>query len=210
MSETNNKNQRLLYEVQQKLKVPKNQYNAFGKYKYRNCEDILEELKKVIPEGCSVVLSDEIVNIGERYYVKAVATFVCEGMFPVSTVAYAREPDEKKGMDASQITGSASSYARKYALSGLFAIDDNADIDEPEEKPKFKQKEASGAIKTINDSQAKIIYELINESNSSYEKLCEHYNVKTLLDLNIQQYNDALNLLSHKKEKMREHKNDNP
>lgn len=118
----------VLNEIQTKLKAPKNQRNAFGKYDYRSCEDILEALKPLLTEhGATVTLTDEIVQVGERYYVKATATLHADK--DTSTVAYAREPYTKKGADESQITGAASSYARKYALNGLFCIDDNKDAD---------------------------------------------------------------------------------
>lgn len=120
-----------LTEIQSTLKAPKGNFNNFGKYKYRSCEDILEALKPLLAElSCVVTLSDEIVQIGERYYIKATATLLdCESGETQSTTAFAREELEKKGMDSSQITGSASSYARKYALNGLFAIDDGVDAD---------------------------------------------------------------------------------
>lgn len=114
--------------VQKKLDVPKNQYNSFGKYNYRSAEDILDALKQVLPDGCAVTLDDEIIPVGNRVYVKATATLRI-GSELVSTTAFAREADDKKGMDESQITGAASSYARKYALNGLFAIDDAKDAD---------------------------------------------------------------------------------
>jgi len=116
-----------LSEIQQQLKAPKSHTNTFGNYKYRNCEDILEAVKPLLGES-RLVLSDDIVLIGERYYVKAFATFT-NGQETVIATAYAREPLEKKGSDASQITGAASSYARKYALNGLFLIDDTKDAD---------------------------------------------------------------------------------
>lgn len=120
-----------LLKVQRELKAPKTQYNSFGKYKYRNAEDILEAVKPIAhAEGCIVLCSDDVEIIGEHYYVKATAMLIdADGDGKVCATAFAREEDEKKGMDASQITGSTSSYARKYALNGLFAIDDNADSD---------------------------------------------------------------------------------
>lgn len=118
-----------LIEVQKELKAPKDQENTFGKYKYRNCEDILEAVKpKLEKVGLLLTISDEIVNIGDRFYVKATAS-VTDGDKVISVSALAREELIKKGMDGSQITGSASSYARKYALGGLFCIDDNKDAD---------------------------------------------------------------------------------
>lgn len=118
-----------LAAVQQSLKAPKGQFNAFGKYKYRSCEDILESAKPELARtGATLVISDEIVQIGDRYYIKATARFA-DGEAAVENTAFAREPEEKKGMDASQITGMASSYARKYALNGLLCIDDTKDAD---------------------------------------------------------------------------------
>lgn len=117
-----------LTEIQAELKAPKGQYNSFGKYNYRSCEDILEAVKPLL-KGSLLTLSDEIVEIGGRVYVKATASFSSEGEKPVSVTSFAREPMSKKGMDDSQVTGTASSYARKYALNGLFLIDDNKDPD---------------------------------------------------------------------------------
>lgn len=120
-----------LINIQSKLKAPKNQKNTFGNYYYRSCEDILEAVKPLLQEEkLSLVISDEIINVGTRFYVKATAKlFDDTGKELVSTSAIAREEETKKGMDASQITGSTSSYARKYALNGLFAIDDTKDAD---------------------------------------------------------------------------------
>lgn len=122
-----------LAKVQQKLKAPKSQTNNFGGYKYRNCEDILEALKPHL-DDCVVVIHDDIQVIGDRVYVKATAQFSDGENFMQST-AFAREPLSKKGMDESQITGAASSYARKYALNGLFLIDDTKDADSHDNKP---------------------------------------------------------------------------
>jgi len=116
-----------LAEIQQALKCPKGQSNDFGKYKYRSCEDILEAVKPLL-NGATLTLTDEVVVIGERYYVQATAEFN-DGGNGVAVRAYAREAEDKKGMDVAQITGAASSYARKYALSGLFAIGSEKDPD---------------------------------------------------------------------------------
>lgn len=125
-----------LIAIQSELKAPKGQTNAFGKYKYRSCEDILESVKPLLKEhGCTLTLSDSIEMVGPRFYVKATVTLYGEeksidgSMHAVSVTAYAREEEDKKGMDGSQITGAASSYARKYALNGLFCIDDTKDSD---------------------------------------------------------------------------------
>lgn len=119
----------ILQQIQSELKAPKGQTNTFGGYKYRSCEDILEALKPVLAKyQAAVILSDEIVQLGDRWYVKATATLKTkEG--DISVTAFARETETRKGMDESQITGSASSYARKYALNGLFCIDDTKDAD---------------------------------------------------------------------------------
>jgi hypothetical protein len=118
-----------LAKIQAQVKAPKGQFNSFGKYKYRSCEDIVEAVKPVInPLGFALTLSDEVLSIGSRVYVKATAT-ISDGKETYSATAYAREEEQRKGMDGSQITGSASSYARKYALNGLFAIDDTKDAD---------------------------------------------------------------------------------
>lgn len=120
-----------LQTIQQKLVAPKGQYNSFGKYRYRSCEDILQAVKPLLAETeTTLTISDEMVEIGGRVYVKATATLsTIDGKQSISTTAYARESESRAGMDASQITGSASSYARKYALNGLFAIDDTKDAD---------------------------------------------------------------------------------
>lgn len=116
-------------DIQHKLKAPKGQYNSFGKYNYRSCEDILEGVKPLLKKhNLALLINDEIVQIGERYYVKATAK-ITDGREFVSATAYAREPDTKKGMDESQITGATSSYARKYALNALLCIDDTKDAD---------------------------------------------------------------------------------
>jgi len=149
-----------LSEIQSKIKVPKNQFNSFGKYHYRSCEDIIEAVKPILNDaGFSLILSDSVEFIGNRVYFKATAT-ITNGTETYSASSYAREEESKKGMDASQISGTASSYARKYALNGLFAIDDAKDSDstnqheskpQPTAKPVFdsknpKFKEAHKAI----------------------------------------------------------------
>lgn len=119
-----------LLQIQTKLNAPKNQYNSFGNYNYRNAEDILEAVKPLLSENkCVLKLTDDIVQIGDRYYVKSIAEIKNSTGETESTTAFAREELTKKGMDGSQITGSSSSYARKYALGGLFAIDDGKDAD---------------------------------------------------------------------------------
>ena len=125
-------NEKLIH-IQSRLKAPKGNYNSFGKYKYRSCEDILEAVKPLlVEEGLTLTLSDEIEHIGDRYYVRATASLYENDNLIAIVSAYAREEDTKKGMDTSQITGTASSYARKYALNGLFLIDDTKDADTDE------------------------------------------------------------------------------
>ena len=125
-----------LAAIQSRLKAPKNQYNSFGKYKYRSCEDILEALKPLANEqGCTITIEDSPIMVGEWHYIQATAT-LSDGYNSKSVKAYARESETKSGMDSSQITGTASSYARKYALNGLFAIDDTKDADTMDNRPK--------------------------------------------------------------------------
>lgn len=130
-----------LGEIQHRLKAPKNQTNKFGGYNYRSAEDILEAVKPLAHEvGATVNCSDEVLMVGDRFYVVATAILTTYEGEQVAVQGWAREQDERKGMDASQVTGSASSYARKYALSGLFAIDDEKDADAQEpEQPKRKK-----------------------------------------------------------------------
>jgi len=134
-----------LARIQQELKAPKSQNNNFGNYKYRSCEDIVEAVKPLLGE-LTLTISDMIELVGTRYYVKATAR-LSDGNDNVYTIAYARESEEKKGMDSSQITGSTSSYARKYALNGLFAIDDTKDADS---RDNTNSNEKVGK-KTVND-----------------------------------------------------------
>ena len=121
--------QQKIVAIQSMLKAPKGQYNSFGKYNYRSCEDILEGVKPLLSEQELILtIADSIEMIGDRYYVKATAT-LSDGTNSISTSAYARESLDKKGMDSSQVTGATSSYARKYALNGLLCIDDTKDAD---------------------------------------------------------------------------------
>ena len=138
-------------EVQQKLKAPKGQYNSFGGYNYRSSEDILEAVKPICAEHSILLnLSDEIVNVGERYYIKATAKlYDLESDAVISSTALAREAQTKKGMDDSQITGTASSYARKYALNGLFNIDDTKDADTDEYRKNSQKAETAKAESPI-------------------------------------------------------------
>lgn len=130
-----------LLNIQSELKAPKNQRNNFGGYQYRSCEDILEAVKPLLKEnGLTLVISDEVVNIGSHNYVKALASLQDSEGHSIEATAYAREAETKKGMDDSQITGSTSSYARKYALNGLFAIDDTKDADSQDNRTQAPKK----------------------------------------------------------------------
>lgn len=130
-----------LLNIQTGLKAPKNQFNQFGRYKYRSCEDILEALKPLLlKERATVTINDDVVDINGKNYIKATVVFTdVDDEKSLSVAAFAREEDSKKGMDSCQITGCASSYARKYALNGLFAIDDNKDSDFPTPKEDYKK-----------------------------------------------------------------------
>lgn len=143
----------VLSKVQLELKAPKGQYNSFGKYYYRSCEDILEALKPLLDKyNSTVTVSDDIVLVGDRIYVKATATFICgEERFVVT--GFAREAQERKGQDDSQITGAASSYARKYALNGLFLIDDNKDADSNEARYESEGRAKSAPAQSVSEEQ---------------------------------------------------------
>lgn len=131
--------------VQNELKAPKGQYNKFGKYNYRSCEDIVEAVKPILNKyELNLTLSDDVVLVGDRIYVKVIATLTDTKENKITTTALAREPIEQAGMSDSQITGAASSYARKYALNGLFAIDDTKDADTDE----YHEQKVNGSTKT--------------------------------------------------------------
>ena len=147
------------------LKAPKNQYNSFGKYKYRSAEDILEAVKPLaFKYGLIPQLSDEVVLIGDRIYVKATASLT-DGTNTIQATGYAREPQTKKGMDDSQITGTASSYARKYAMNGLYQIDDtkDADTDEYTNQTRNKPVKKQQASKTITSNDIAVLNTLIDD-----------------------------------------------
>lgn len=156
-----------LNKIQTKLKAPKSQLNSFGKYNYRNTEDILEALKPLLAStGCVVNITDDIRQVGTRYYIEATVTLLdSESGESIFTKALARESEDKKGMDASQLTGATSSYARKYALNGLFAIDDTKDADSQDNthaSPAFtdEHREAISDIASVDDLKA---YYLLNK-----------------------------------------------
>ena len=149
--------------IQNKVKAPKGQFNSFGKYHYRSAEDILEAVKQVVnPMGYSITISDTIINVGDRYYIKATAT-LSNGKETWSTDGYAREEESKKGMDGSQVTGASSSYARKYALNGLFALDDTKDSDATNTHGKEPVKQAPKPSVSISADELGEVKRLLDE-----------------------------------------------
>lgn len=140
-----------LIEIQKKLKAPKNQKNTFGNYNYRSCEDILEAVKPLLGDAV-LTISDEMVQLGDRYYVKATVELICDKE-KTTVSAYAREAEIKKGMDAAQITGAASSYARKYALNGLFLIDDTKDADSQDNSTQANSAVPKANVKAISEPE---------------------------------------------------------
>jgi hypothetical protein len=193
----NQKSSNPLAEIQAKLKAPKGQFNSFGKYHYRSAEDILEAVKKVInPMGFSITLTDDLIGADGRWYIKSVAELT-DGVRTFKSIGLAREEETKKGMDGSQITGAASSYARKYALNGLFAIDDTKDSDatndhgkSQESKPQAKTGmpapsqfdiEFAELIKDVKNAQSnqelKAIWDLLTDeakANKEIQQLINH------------------------------------
>lgn len=147
-----------LSEIQKTLKAPKNQYNKFGKYNYRSCEDIVEGVKPHL-KGLILTLSDEMVLIGNRYYIKATAS-ITDNEKTITANGFAREAESQKGMSDAQVTGSTSSYARKYALNGLFCIDDTKDSDTDENK----NQSDNTPVQKATEKQIDIILKLINET----------------------------------------------
>lgn len=176
-----------LLSIQTQLKAPKSQFNAFGKYNYRNCEDILEALKPYLNENKAIVLiSDKPLLVGNRIYIEATVKFVdIETGEMIETTSIAREEETKKGMDSSQITGSASSYARKYALNGMFAIDDTKDSDTTNKGNDDTKKESKEKIDTKNTDKCTreeyikkiklILWEVSGENELEARKLLEEY-----------------------------------
>lgn len=172
-----------LMKVQTKLKAPKNQRNNFGNYNYRSCEDILEALKPLLEEEKAVInISDNIILIGERYYIESTVKFIdAENGEIIEVKSMAREEENKKGMDSSQLTGSTSSYARKYALNGMFAIDDTKDSDatnthnKTESKPKqnVSNNNTQSNEKKLSEAQCKRLYSIAYSKNVKSEQVKE-------------------------------------
>lgn len=194
-----------LIKVQAELKAPKSKFNSFGKYKYRSLEDILEGVKPLLEKNkASLVIADSMEQIGDRYYLKATATFIdTENGESVSNSALARESADKKGMDDSQITGTASSYARKYALNGLLLIDDTKDADTDEahvekearaEKAKDDEKNEA-LVKDIGDMKiapvkVNVLKGDIDSGLMNEEKMLAYFKVEKLEDVTEKQFSD--------------------
>lgn len=195
-----------LLKIQSELKCPKNQINKFGNYNYRSCEDILEAVKPLLlKQEIILILSDELQQIGDRFYVKATAIlFDKDGKEIIKTEAYAREEETKKGADGSQITGASSSYARKYALNGLFLIDDVKDSDTTNTGEEEKKQNKTKEIKTKEDAENYVInfkskhqgktLKYIIENDKSYANWLYKNGDETIIK--------ALNLLKTKKEEI--------
>ena len=196
-----------LSKIQRELKAPKNQRNDFGKYNYRSCEDILEAVKPLLAaEGLVLTITDNIEMIGGRYYVKATAT-VTDGEKSISTTAFAREAEGRKGMDESQVTGSSSSYARKYALNGLFCIDDTKDADtmKPiEDKPAPKAKAKSKDNRAEYMAKIKAAMQSQHISADDGKAICRmKFGAQSTADLNDSELKDlAENIVNYAVELM--------
>lgn len=187
-----------LQKIQFEMKAPKNLFNKFGNYKYRNAEGILEAFK---PFGekykVALIVTDDIINVGDRYYVKATATiYDTESEATLSNSAFARESFDKKGQDDSQITGTASSYARKYALNGLFLLDDTKDADTDEyheettKKAEQKKAEPKEEKRLASDIQIKEIAKLFDDT--SLQAMLGYFKVSAVGDLTEEQASTAI------------------
>ena len=186
-----------LSEIQKKLFVPKGQKNNFGGYNYRSCEDIFKAVKPICEEcGCVLTVSNDMEQIGDRNYVKAIVILVeLETGEKIESTAHAREEKEKKGMDGSQITGAASSYARKYALAGLFCIDNEKDSDATNQGDyRIDESKKPIYIKTIK--------KLMNETGTPPEDLLDYFKCESLEKMTVEQLLEANKILSRKKEKL--------
>lgn len=183
--------------IQSELKAPKGQYNSFGKYNYRSCEDILEGVKPLLAKhGLVLTIQDSIDLIGDRFYVKATAT-ITDGKERLSTSAYARESLDKKGMDASQVTGATSSYARKYALNGLLAIDDTKDADTMDNSKKPVQ-QIQETVYNWNSLKTRAVQGGISEEELVHY-VTETFNVSKPSELKQEHYQQAFKWVNAKR-----------
>jgi|SRR5690625_4387091 len=179
-----------LIHVQKELKAPKGNYNSFGKYKYRSAEDILEAVKPLNAEqGLLLTLADEPILIGEWHYIKATAS-ITDGEGSHTVTAYARESESKKGMDGSQITGTASSYARKYALNGLYLIDDTKDADTDEYQNQNKQQSEPITQKQVGSIKTKSM-KFAEARNGSVDEVYKALKITDITKLSKKQAENA-------------------
>lgn len=198
-----------LFELQQRLVATKTNWNEFSSFSYRSLEDILQKAKPLLNElKCVITLTDEMVLLGDRYYIKSIATLQNENGEKESAIGWAREPLELKGMSAPQVTGTASSYARKYALASLLAIDDNKDIDSFDNRPKQQQKPSVNNIPIV-DNNLELSPEQVKGNFAGYinnvpektnkEKLTEFYlSIKDNPTTNLNELNKFYNYYSTK------------
>ena len=186
--------QEKLFYIQQNLKAPKGQYNKFGDFHYRRCEDIQEAVKPILKEVKAVLLiGDEIIQIGSRFYIKATAALQdIESNEQIANTAFAREVEEKPKMDAAQVTGSCSSYARKYALNGLFCIDDAKDPDYPTEPAKQQGKTQGKPRNGISKAEIAKLQQEAARTGTNLSTVCKRYEVATVQDMNHEQYLRAM------------------
>lgn len=194
----------VLHNIQAQLSVPKTRRNNFGNYNYRNAEDIVDAVKSLLPDGYSLLLSDDIVMVGSRVYVKAQARlFHIDGS--IEAYGWAREPEVRKGMDESQITGASSSYARKYALNGLFAIDDGVDADSQDNRqqaPKPKELTDEQKLQAATSATDKYLKELENTPPNYIDTLDKKH--KATLDAINARYPELAKLVNDKKKLLEE------
>jgi hypothetical protein len=179
-----------LAQIQNEVKVLKGQYNSFGKYKYRSCEDILTAIKPVLlKHGCQLTITDDVIAVGSRIYIKATVTLVDADGNIETTCALARESETKKGMDDSQITGTASSYARKYALSGLLLLDDTKDADTDEYHEQTQQQSKRIPEKRyITPDELSALTLACERSGKTIEQACEACKVESPDKISVSQF----------------------
>ena len=184
-----------LMRIQTQIKAPKNLYNSFGKYKYRNAEGICEAVKPFLEkENVSLILLDDVMAVGNRFYVKAIARLTDnENGDSVEATAFARESESKKGMDDSQITGTASSYARKYALNGLFLLDDTKDADTDEYHNQTAYQQANNKTTVTSEQVGKLKVEMLR-TGATEQYICEYYKLNKLIDMTQEQYVNAMEM----------------
>lgn len=193
-------NEKLL-NIQKDLKCKKNQYNSFGKYRYRSCEDILESVKPLLArEKCCLHITDDVHCVGDRIYIKATAEISdCESGESISNCAFAREPSVKKGQDESQITGTSSSYARKYCLNGLFLIDDTKDADTDEYRTQAEnQYKAQNKPNKLTDIQVQSLINVVTKKGLDLDDLIAKVGLDDVSELTAETYNEIVKMLRGK------------